>query len=158
MRLLIPLFIIGFIVLEINVIAMVGDAIGGWTTFFSIIASAVVGIAIVRHEGIKTLFNMQNKMAHGETPTAHLVDGLLLLLAGVLLLLPGFISDTIGLLLALPLSRVPLRFILMQSFMALVLAKAGQAAGSRAGRSGEDVVEGEFKRDDDPKQGPPSLS
>ncbi|MEG3637928.1 FxsA family protein [Magnetococcus sp. PR-3] len=146
MRALLPLFILFFIALEIYVIAWVGDEIGGWVTFASIIGTAVVGIALVKHEGIKTLIKLQKRADQGEVPAAQLVDGVLLLFAGLMLLLPGFVSDAVGFLLALPFTRIPLRV----SMAGVVLSMAAKSKGwKQANHPQSGVVEGEFTREEE---------
>ncbi len=79
--------------------------IGGWNTVGLIIVTAFVGAYLVRQEGLSTLQKAQQKMANNEVPGKEMMEGLMLVIAGVLLVTPGFITDIIGFLFVLPLSR-----------------------------------------------------
>ncbi|MDZ5810050.1 FxsA family protein [Halorubrum sp. AD140] len=82
----------------------------GWAvTVALVVLTAVLGMLLLRAEGRATLARMQRKLARGEPPTDELLDGGLLIAAGALLLTPGLVTDAIGFLLALPLTRVPIR-------------------------------------------------
>ncbi|MGR7922347.1 FxsA family protein [Zobellella denitrificans] len=102
------LLLVGAILLEIFVFIEVGSAIGAWSTLALIVLTAVVGISLVRIQGIQTLMEAQHKINRGEPPAREMVSGMMLALSGVLLLLPGFVSDLAGLLLLLPPVRVAL--------------------------------------------------
>jgi UPF0716 protein FxsA len=100
--LLIPLFDALFLV--------VVTAFLGWKLVtLLVVLTALLGLLLVRLEGRHTLAKMQRKAARGEAPTDELVDGVLLLVAGAFLLTPGLITDTIGFLLVVPLTRYPIR-------------------------------------------------
>ncbi|MBF0447617.1 MAG: FxsA family protein [Magnetococcales bacterium] len=107
-RLLLFLFI-AIPILEIYILIQVGEKIGLLSTLLTIICTALVGASLVRHEGIKTLYNLQEKLNRQEMPGQELADGALLLLAGVLLVTPGFFTDGVGFFLAFPWSRALLR-------------------------------------------------
>jgi UPF0716 protein FxsA len=92
-------------IMEIAVLINVGEIIGGWNTVLLVILSAMIGAYLVKREGLATLAQAQQKMAQGEVPAAEIGSGLLLLIAGVLLVTPGFITDIFGLLLTLPMTR-----------------------------------------------------
>ena len=82
----------------------------GWAvTVALVVLTAVLGMLLLRAEGRATLARVQRKLARGEPPTDELLDGGLLIAAGAFLLTPGLVTDAIGFLLALPLSRVPIR-------------------------------------------------
>ena len=103
-QLLFALFIIVPII-EITVLMQVGELIGAWPTVIIVIISAWVGAKYVRQQGIATLKAVQSKMAQGAMPSSEIVSGLLLLVAGVLLVTPGFVTDGFGLLLLVPYVR-----------------------------------------------------
>ncbi len=80
----------------------VGETIGVGPTLLLTLGSAIWGIAMVRLQGMDTWQRMQQSMAQGETPAYELFEGALLLLAGMLLLIPGFVTDSFGILLLIP--------------------------------------------------------
>ncbi|WP_128906228.1 FxsA family protein [Halorubrum amylolyticum] len=85
----------------------------GWpVTVALVVLTAVLGMLLLRAEGRATLARVQRKLARGEPPTDELLDGGLLIAAGAFLLTPGLVTDAVGFLLALPLSRVPIRIAL----------------------------------------------
>ncbi len=100
-RILFALFIIVPII-EITVLMQVGELIGAWPTVAIVIVSAWLGAKYVRQQGIATLQSVQTKMAQGEMPSSEIVTGLMLLVAGVLLVTPGFVTDVFGLSLLVP--------------------------------------------------------
>ncbi|GGI80065.1 FxsA family protein [Shewanella gelidii] len=95
-------------VVELSVIIEVGNALGSWTTAGLIIFTAVVGVSLVRSQGLATLMQVQQKLAKGEAPGQQIVEGMMLAVAGLMLLIPGFVTDFIGLLLLTPFTRAPM--------------------------------------------------
>ncbi|RLM51799.1 FxsA family protein [Halorubrum sp. Atlit-28R] len=82
----------------------------GWpVTVALVVLTAVLGMLLLRAEGRATLARLQRKVAQGKPPTDELLDGGLLIAAGAFLLTPGLVTDAVGFLFALPLSRVPIR-------------------------------------------------
>ncbi|GGF77144.1 FxsA family protein [Alteromonas lipolytica] len=104
MRFLLLLFIV-MPIAEISLLLQVGDLIGGWNTVGLIIVTAFVGAYLVRQEGISTLQTAQAKLAQNQVPGTEMLEGMLLVIAGVLLVTPGFITDILGFTFALPWSR-----------------------------------------------------
>jgi UPF0716 protein FxsA len=78
----------------------------------AVVLSALVGLLLARAEGRHTIRKIQQRAANGEAPTNELIDGALLLVAGAFLLTPGLITDAIGLLLVIPVTRYPFRALL----------------------------------------------
>ncbi|WP_226482566.1 FxsA family protein [Natrinema amylolyticum] len=74
-----------------------------------VVLTGLVGMLLVRAEGRRTIRKMQRTMAAGKPPTNELLDGGLLIAAGAFLLTPGLVTDVIGFLLAVPLTRIPIR-------------------------------------------------
>ena len=100
-RFLFILFIVVPII-EIMVLMNVGAWLGVWPTIAIVIITAWLGAKNVKQQGIATLNSVQTKMAQGEMPSDEIVAGLLLLVAGVLLMTPGFVTDFFGLSLLIP--------------------------------------------------------
>lgn len=90
-------------------LVVVADAVGWQVTVALVVLTALVGTLLVRAEGRHTLRKIQRRLQRGEIPTDELLDGALLIAAGAFLLTPGLVTDTIGFLLAVPLSRLPIR-------------------------------------------------
>ncbi|WP_250157439.1 FxsA family protein [Tianweitania aestuarii] len=100
-----PLIFLGYILLEIAVFILVGDAIGVLPTLGLILLSGVVGIGLMRVQGFGMIARMRTEQAAGRVPGREVLHGFMILLAGILLLLPGFVTDILGLLLFIPAVR-----------------------------------------------------
>jgi UPF0716 protein FxsA len=105
---LIALFI-GVPFAEIYVLLQVGDAIGVVNTLGLLILISVVGAWLAKREGLGVLRRMQRSIDSGRVPGTELVDGFLILLAGALMLTPGFLTDILAILLLLPPVRAVVR-------------------------------------------------
>ncbi len=81
---------------EISLFIVIGGKIGAFWTIGLVLFTAVLGSILLRIEGIKTFTQISNKLNSGEIPGEELVKGMMILIAGVLLLTPGFLTDTIG--------------------------------------------------------------
>jgi UPF0716 protein FxsA len=92
-------------VVEIWLFVKVGEVIGAWPTVGLVVVMAVAGAALVRIQGLAVLDRARATLAAGEFPTSELLDGLFVLLAGFLLIMPGFLTDVIGILLFIPALR-----------------------------------------------------
>jgi UPF0716 protein FxsA len=97
-----------YVVLEIAAIAAVAWAIGAWTILL-LVVGAVVGALVARHEGGKALRSFNGAVRAGGSPHAELTDGILIGAGGLLILIPGFISDVAGFGFLLPPTRGLLR-------------------------------------------------
>lgn len=101
MRFLLLAFIVLPIV-EMLVLLEVGSYIGAWYTIMLVLLTAVIGGALLRQQGLRTLMQANQKMQTGQMPLSEMGEGLMLAVAGALLLTPGFVTDTIGFLLMTP--------------------------------------------------------
>jgi len=102
------LFVILFIslpLLELYVLIEVGKGIGGLSTIALCLLTAFAGGALIRWQGLMTLFDARRRLAEGELPAKHGIHGMLLALAGLLLFTPGFITDSAGFLMLVPALR-----------------------------------------------------
>lgn len=136
-----PYLFLLFIVMpiaEIAVLIKVGGAIGGWTTIGIVILTAIVGTFMLRQQGMATLNKAQQRMQSGEMPAQQLLEGLLLVIGGVLLLTPGFITDFFGFCTLFPVSRAFLAKKLASRSMGNMHVFVGGASGGARGnpRSG----------------------
>ena len=111
-----PLFLIVlFIVvpiLELYVIIQVGELIGLWPTLALLLADALLGSFLLKHQGRGAWRRFNEALAQRRFPGKEVVDGLLIVVGGTLLLAPGFLTDIVGLLLLIPPSRAVVRQIL----------------------------------------------
>lgn len=89
-------------ILEIALFIQVGGWIGLWPTLAIVVATAIAGTALMRAQGLAALARLQASLAEGRDPMGPIAHGALILVAGVLLLTPGFFTDAVGLALLLP--------------------------------------------------------
>jgi len=99
------LLIIGIPLIEIYLFIKIGSQIGAFNTVLLILTTAVVGVAYARYEGFNTLKSGIRQLVKNEMPVYELVSGATLAFAAFLLILPGFATDMIGILLIIPLTR-----------------------------------------------------
>lgn len=123
--------------IEIALFVTVGGAIGLWPTLAIVIGTAFAGVALMRRQGARTLAGLKRDLDGLRDPAEPIVHGALILLAGALLVAPGFFTDTLGLLLLVP----PLRGAIVAR-MARHVIVAGFAGHPR--RGGPDIIDGEF--------------
>ncbi|MET1257297.1 FxsA family protein [Aliikangiella maris] len=105
MKILLIVFIIVPII-EIGVFIQVGDLLGLAPTLIIILFTAVLGVHLLKQQGLKTWFEIQNKLTQGQIPAQEMASAAQLLFAGGLLLTPGFVTDAIGFLLMIPMVRI----------------------------------------------------
>lgn len=98
----IPLFLLALPFLEIAGFVIVGRQIGVFYTLALVIASGVLGVILLRIQGFGVMSRVRKELEAGQDPGRELAHGAMILVAGVLLLIPGFVTDIIGLLLFLP--------------------------------------------------------
>ncbi|VAX34771.1 hypothetical protein MNBD_NITROSPIRAE03-1538 [hydrothermal vent metagenome] len=92
-------------VVELSLLIKVGSIIGTLNTIIIVLLTAAIGAYLVKLEGLGVMYRIQKNMMEGIFPAEELIDGMMILIAGVLLLTPGFITDTIGFLMVFPGSR-----------------------------------------------------
>ncbi|MGK0381327.1 MAG: UPF0716 protein FxsA [Flavobacteriales bacterium] len=147
-------------IIEIAILINVGEQIGGWYTVAIVIITAFAGAHLVRQQGISTLMQAQQKMQAGAMPGQEMAEGLLLVIAGVLLVTPGFITDGIGFLLSLPMTRPLIAKGLVKHLSLKVINPSFNGNFSQHQQSphstsqSEDIIEGEFERKDKPPVNP----
>jgi len=105
---LLSLFI-GVPALEIFTLIKAGELIGLPATVFLVLATGIAGAYLARTQGLAVLNNINNALAMGQMPADHLLEGLLVLIGGIVLLTPGFWTDCLGFILLLPTGRRFLR-------------------------------------------------
>lgn len=103
MRLFLLLLIVPIV--EIALFIEIGGWIGTWATIAIVVLTAVLGTVMLRQQGIAVLRNVQTRLAAGENPGRLLADGAMILVAGALLLTPGFFTDAVGIGLLFPAVR-----------------------------------------------------
>ncbi|MDH5711360.1 MAG: FxsA family protein [Gammaproteobacteria bacterium] len=100
-----PLLFIIIPLVELYLIIKVGGYIGAFWTVMIVIMTAVVGVNLLRMQGFNTLRRAQQNMEQGMMPAMEMMEGIVLAVGGALLITPGFLTDTLGLLCLIPVSR-----------------------------------------------------
>jgi UPF0716 protein FxsA len=104
MRVFLLLFLL-FPVLELFVLVRVGMSVGFFWTFLMVLATSVLGFFVMRLAGFATALRARESLTRGELPAREMLEGLMVAVGGGLLLLPGFISDVLGVVCLLPITR-----------------------------------------------------
>ena len=99
------LFIIGIPLVEIYLLIKVGGIIGAFNTIFLIFFTAVTGVYFVRLAGLNAIRSGFNQLVKNEIPIYEIISGATLALAALLLIIPGFLTDLVGFLLIIPITR-----------------------------------------------------
>jgi UPF0716 protein FxsA len=153
-RLVVGLFLIVVPVLELVLLIKVGQWLGAWQTVALVVAMAFTGLWIISRQSFTVLRQSLEALSEGRPPVTQVLDGLFLMLAGALFLMPGFITDALAILLLIP----PARRAIARWGVAAVLAHAPPdleeewGAGRRAewrreqGNQEGPIIEGEFER------------
>ena len=83
-------------IVELTLLVQIGGVIGFWPTVALVVLTALAGSFLIRHEGFSTWKRLNQKLATGSLPGDELLDGVIILVAGILLLTPGFLTDVVG--------------------------------------------------------------
>lgn len=148
------LFLVILPIVEMWVLIKVGSQIGALATISLVFLAALLGLTLLRKQGASVLMRANQRMQMGEVPAREMVDGMFLAVGGILLLIPGFVTDALALVCLLPGVRY---WLLGKSFKNVVFrthTTAGGFAGGKKPHGGDpgDIIEGEFKRQEPPKE------
>ena len=127
------ILILGIPLIEIYLFIKVGSQIGALNTILLILATAVVGIWYARYEGFNTLKSGMSQLVKNELPLYEMVSGAAIAFAALLLILPGFATDIIGILLVFPITR------------RVILSKYSKKYSSKNKEKKRNFIEGEYE-------------
>ncbi|MFS4438094.1 FxsA family protein [Paracoccaceae bacterium GXU_MW_L88] len=156
-----PLFLIFLIIpiIEIGLFIQLGGIIGLWPTLLCVVLTAVIGSALVRRQGLGVLQELQGQSgSSGGNPLSPLAHGLMILMAGMLLITPGFFTDACGFALLVPAIR---RMIIAKMGHRITVVATSFGGASQAGypgaeprprRSHPDIIEGEIIDEKTPEE------
>jgi UPF0716 protein FxsA len=135
--------------LEIYLLIQVGQLIGALSTALLVILTAVVGVQLLKSQGLSTMSRAQQRMHEGHMPAQELLEGLALVVAGAFLLTPGFFTDAVGFLLLFPLTRgLMIKYLSQRLIASGHFVMHNQAGGSPPDES--DVIDGvNYRRHDE---------
>jgi len=114
---------------EIAVIIGIGKVIGGWQTLALLLFESALGAWLVRREGAKAWLALRTALQTGRMPSAELADAALVLVGGTLLLAPGFLTDVVGFVFILPVTRPLARRLLQRAVERRLLGGSGTIRG-----------------------------
>ncbi len=162
--------------LEIAVLIKVGQAIGFWPTLMLVVLSAALGLYVIYEQGFQVMGRAMDAMQRGKAPLAPVIDGMFILLGGILLIVPGLISDAFGLALLIPRLRHRIAVFCLRRLLHSTELRSfffrggapgsnGRPPGGNGGEAGQDyrsertkpkapdgdgpIIEGEFERLDE---------
>ena len=160
LRLTLGLILIALPVVELALLIKTGQTIGLWATLGLVVGAGLLGALILAHQGLSVLRRTQQSLAQGRPPVAPVLDGVFLLLAGALLITPGFLSDVLALLLLVPAVRRGVARWGVKQLVKRAQVQFRATDGRIDGAPGQPpaakgpVIEGEFERLGDKATGP----
>lgn len=131
--------------IEIGLFIEIGGALGLWPTLALILITAALGAGLMRAQGFAAMMRMRDAMERGEDPRGPLAEGAMILVAGALMLTPGFFTDALGLLFLLP----PVRHAVIAWVGPRLAARASAHRAGGAARR-EATIEAEYEVIDEP--------
>ena len=148
MRILLVIFFTVPLV-EMYVLIKVGEQIGALPTVGLVVLTAVIGVALLRQQGLSTLTRGVSRLQRGEMPAREMLEGLLLAVGGALLLTPGFVTDALGFLLLIPWSRQAVASYVFDRWIVSSVIDVGLGGGQRGDDIDDrDVIDGDYTRRD----------
>ena len=140
MRYLLPSFVV-LPILEMYVLIKVGGNLGALNTVLLVLLTALIGVALLRVQGFRTLMNAKNKLGMAQLPAEEMITGIFLAIGGALLLTPGFITDIFGFLCLVPLTRRILLKVFLNNLRPFEVVNESKSEAK------QDWIEGEFDKD-----------
>ncbi|MDG6345968.1 FxsA family protein [Glaesserella parasuis] len=137
-----------YIYIEISLLVSVGSAIGVLPLILLMITISAVGLWLVKLRGIMTIVQIRQEIAQGKIPAQAVMSSIFFAIAGVLLIIPGFLSDILALLLLLPITRQLLQAIFMKLFASRVKFMSFGSM-NRTSSQNNTTFEAEFERKQD---------
>ncbi|CAB5503352.1 Cytoplasmic membrane protein FsxA [Bathymodiolus thermophilus thioautotrophic gill symbiont] len=145
---LFPIFVIATLI-ELYVLMTVGSSIGAGNTVLLVIITAFIGSYLLKQQGLSTLKKVQIAAAQGNNPSFEMLEGVVIMVSGILLLTPGFITDTIGLLGLAPWSRAFFltHFLEKNANRVFTTTQTQKPRERQKTMKNDDTIEGEFWED-----------
>jgi UPF0716 protein FxsA len=128
--------------IEIALFVTVGGWLGLWLTLAIVLGTGIAGVALMRWRGLRAMADLRAQVRNVRNPLPMVADQAMFMLAGILLILPGFLTDVLGLLLLIP----PVRMVLISLAARRVIIRPGPTARRQAA----DVIEGDYTAVDAP--------
>lgn len=132
--------------IEIYVLIEVGSVIGAGWTILLVVLTAIIGVNLLRQQGLSTLMRANQVMSQGQIPAMEMMEGIVLAVGGALLITPGFFTDFIGFICLIPQTR---RGIIRRLLLNSSIQSAYSVHRENPRHSDSKTIEGEYTRDDD---------
>ncbi len=132
---------------ELYLLIKVGGVIGAANTIFLIIATGALGASLARAQGFTVLRRIQDSLNSGRMPTDDMVNGVMILIGGLLLLTPGILTDILGFLLLIPSTRDIIKALVKRHFNGIIVSRSSSPSGNAAKpfSSRQKVEDAEFR-------------
>ncbi|XOV84347.1 MAG: FxsA family protein [bacterium] len=131
-------------IVEMYLLITVAGYIDAWPTIALVMLTAVIGVALLKRQGLATLTRGVSRMNRGEVPAQEMAEGILLAVAGALLLTPGFVTDTVGFVLLFPPARQALVVLLLKRVE--IHTSTAHAAPDAPPESRPVIIEGDYEK------------
>lgn len=131
--------------IEVYFLIQVGTVIGAGWTLFLVVLTAVIGVSLLRQQGLSTLMRANQLMSQGQIPAMEMLEGLVLAVGGALLITPGFFTDALGFICLLPVTRRGLiRYLLLKSSIQTTYSVHRENQHHQSSKT----IEGDYTRED----------
>jgi len=140
-----PILFLVIPISEVYLLIEVGSVIGAGWTILLVVMTAVVGVNLLRQQGLSTLMRANRSMSQGQIPAMEMMEGLFLAVGGALLITPGFFTDIIGFICLLPFTR---REIIKLLLLKSVIKTSYTADQDKTAPKDPHTIEGEYHRED----------
>lgn len=140
-----PVLFLVIPIIEVYLLIEVGGKIGaGWTVLL-VVLTAVIGVNLLRQQGVSTLMRANQAISQGKVPAMEMMEGIFLAVGGALLITPGFFTDAIGFICLLPFTR---RIIIQKLLLNSTVTSSYSVHQETRSHEESRTIEGEFHRDD----------
>lgn len=131
--------------IEVYFLIKVGSVIGAGWTIFLVVLTAIIGVSLLRQQGLSTLMRANKLMSRGQIPAMEMLEGLVLAVGGALLITPGFFTDALGFICLLPVTRRGLiRYLLLNSSIETTYSVHRENQHHQSSKT----IEGDYTRED----------
>lgn len=134
-----------YVYIEISIFVAIANTIGVFLALICIISTSIIGLSIIKSQGLKNFTLLQKKMSNNENPTNELIKNVSLLIAGFLFLIPGFLTDFLGIMLLLPF----VQHYIIKKIIPKINIKTFNNYSRKESYDESHIIEGEFKRKND---------
>ena len=140
-----PVLFLVIPITEVYLLIEVGSVIGAGWTILLIVLTAIIGVNLLRHQGMSTLMRANQAMSQGQVPAMEMMEGLFLAVGGALLITPGFFTDAIGFICLLPFTR---RLIIQQILLKSTIKSSYSVHQENETSENSNTIEGECRREE----------